>query len=351
MQQFESQDSLNSSNSADISLPNGNKQPLVSIVLLNYNRPHFLQEALTSLLTQSYKNLQVIVVDNPSPSSAQVKSIASKYQNVRVIWNAHNLGYTGGMNRGIEQANGEYVFLTEDDIVLDRDCITRLIDYMVGTPTADLIAPMMYNKTAGTIRCAGGGFELGAVYRFEIYGAGEEDIGQYQEAFDVGYVAGAAMFAHRDFWQLYKGFREEYFMYGEDIELCARVNKRGDRIAILPQAKVYQFEPLEKSVSSYIQFHKIKNFFSIYLLHAPARVLPIFVVRYALLNGIRTLAGKGDMARRTFFRGLWWAVCKSPSLIKERLRQPLDSFKSSASDPVEVLSSSPSPLPASSSRR
>jgi GT2 family glycosyltransferase len=324
----------------------------VSIVLLNYNRPQFLQQALTSLLTQSYKNLQITVVDNPSPSSPDVKNIVGKYPNVRVIWNDHNLGYTGGMNRGIEQANGDYLFLTEDDIVLENDCISRLVDYMEGNSTAaDLIAPMMYNKTAGTLRCAGGGFELGGVYRFEIYGAGEEDTGQYQEAFDVGYIAGAAMFAHRDFWQSYKGFREEYFMYGEDIELCARVNKRGQRIAVLPQAMVYQFEPLEKSVSLDIQFHKIKNFFSIYLLHAPARVLPIFVVRYVLLNGMRTLAGQGGMPRRTFFRGLWWAVCKSPSLIRERLSQPLDSSKNSSSGPVEVMSPSPSPLSVNSSRR
>jgi GT2 family glycosyltransferase len=342
---------VNDSVSTDIPQLSGNQRPLVSVVLLHYNRPHLLEEALASLLSQSYENLQITIVDNPSPASVQVRSIASDHPNVRVIWNPENLGYTGGMNRGIEQAEGDYIFLTEDDIVLEQDCVERLVEYMEADPTADLIAPLMYNKTAGTIRCAGGGFELGAVYRFEIYGAGENDGEQFRQPFDVSYIGGAAMFARRDFWQSYKGFREEYFMYGEDIELCARVMKRHQRMTVVPQAKVHQFEPEEKLVSSDIEFHKIKNFFSLYLLHAPARVLPMFVLRYALLDSVRTLLGRKDVAPRTFFRGLWWTLCKSPALLKERFTRSRDSAKSSASSAREVVSSAPVPLRADSSRR
>jgi GT2 family glycosyltransferase len=297
-----------------------NSNPLVSVVLLSYNRPAFLQEALISLLNQSYQNLEVTVVDNPSPASEEVSHIVNQYQHVRLIQNPTNLGYAGGMNTGIKQATGHYVFLTEDDIVLDEDCITRLVEYMDGPGSADLVAPIIYNKTERTIRCAGGNFALGAVYRMKIYGWGECDAGQFSQPFDVNYIDGATMFARREFWQSFNGFRAEYFMYVESVELCARVIKSGKKMAVVPQAKVYHFEPLEKTPPPEIEFHKTKNFLSLHLLHAPVRHLPEFVCRYAIINTVRTLLGRTDNSPRASLKALLWVARKTPSLLMERYR-------------------------------
>jgi GT2 family glycosyltransferase len=298
-----------------------NHHSLVSVVLLSYDRPAFLQEALASLLNQSYKNLEITVVDNPSPSSAEVARVVKQYPNVKLIQNAINLGYAGGMNTGLEQATGQYVFLTEDDIVLASDCLQRLVEYMDGHSSVELVAPLMYNKTERTIRCAGGEFALDGVYRKVTYGAGERDTGQFSEPFEVGFIDGAAMFARKRFWQRFKGFRAEYFMYAEAVELCARVSKAGKKMAVVPQAKVYHFEPPETIAPPEIEFHKLKNFFSLYLLHAPARHLPEFVCRYAVINTVRALFGKSNNHPRTFLKALWWVARKTPSLLKERYRQ------------------------------
>jgi GT2 family glycosyltransferase len=292
---------------------------MVSIVLLSFNRPECLREALASLLQQSYENLEIIVVDNPSPSSDEVARLVSEYPNVKLIRNSHNLGYTGGMNIGIAQAAGDYVYLTEDDIVLEGGCIQRLVEYLDENPAADLIAPIMYDKTEKTIRCAGGNFELGAVYRMKIFGAGEFDMGQFPQPFAVTFINGATMFARRDFWQHFKGFREEYFMYGDEVELCARVIEAGRRMAVVPQAKVYHFEPLETAPSPEIEFHKIKNFFSLYLLHAPIRILPEFVLRYAVVNLRRAFSSDQKIIWPTI-KAWSWVFLKSPALLSERFR-------------------------------
>lgn len=297
-----------------------NSAPLVSVVLLSYNRPVYLQEALVSLLNQSYQNLEVTVVDNPSPSSEEVSCIVNQYQNVRLIQNPTNLGYAGGMNIGIEQATGHYVFLTEDDIVLASDCIERLAEYMDEHSSVDAIAPIMYNKTEKTIRCAGGEFVLRGVYRHIIYGAGEPDVGQFPKPFEVGFIDGATVFSRKDFWHGFKGFRSEFFMYGEGVELGARVSKSGKKMVVVPQAKVYHFEPPEQDIPPEIEFHKLKNFFSLYLLHAPARHLPEFVCRYAIINMARTLLGRTDSSPRTFLKALLWVARKTPSLLRERHR-------------------------------
>lgn len=294
---------------------------LVSVVLLSYNRPRYLDEALASLVQQSYENLEIEVVDNPSPASAEVAQVVARYPNVKLIKMDLNVGYSGGMNRGIEQASGHYLFLTEDDIVLKSDCIERLVAFMSETPSADLISPIIYNKTARTIRCAGGTLALGGIYRRKTYGAGEPDTGQFAEPFDVNFLDGATMFARRDFWQRFKGLREEYFMYVDAVELCTRVAKAGRRMMVVPQAKVYHFEPSAEPANRELEFHKLKNFFSLYVLHAPARVLPEFICRYAVVNGLRSLFVETGSPPRVFFKALLWVIARTPSILKERMQR------------------------------
>jgi GT2 family glycosyltransferase len=295
-------------------------RPVVSIVLLSYDRPGLLSAALDSLLAQTYARLEIIVVDNPSPQSEEVARAVGRCAGARLIRNAHNLGYTGGMNTGLRAAAGRYTLLTEDDIVLDADCVRHLVEYAEGDPEMGLAAPLILNRAEGTIRCAGGERTLGGVYRMKIYGEGERDRGQFPRPFDVGYVDGAVVFARADFLRGLGGFREEFFMYGESVELCERVAKAGARMTVVPGAKVRHFEPPPRANSSpEFSFHRYKNLFSLYLLHARARHLPEFFARYALLGLLRALAGRGGDAR-ALLRALRWTARRTPSLLGERRR-------------------------------
>lgn len=307
--------------SADNSLLTNRSHPRVSVVVLSYNRPNLLTQALASLQEQSYANIDVTVVDNPSDASSEVARVVSQYANVKLIQNPRNFGYAGGMNRGIATASGDFVYLTEDDIVLAPDCIQRFVDYFESSPAADLVAPVIYNKASGTIRCAGGELRLGGIYRRKIHGSGEPDAGQFPGPFEVTYIDGAGMFARRDFWKKFGGFREEYFMYVDAVELCARVAKSGKRMTIVPQAKVHHFEPMVETASAELEFHKLKNFFSLNLLHAPALSLPEFICRYAIINGFRSLFSRSGSPPGAFFKALLWVTCKAPSLLRERYRQ------------------------------
>lgn len=295
-----------------------NLQPLISVVLLSHDRPEFLREALVSLLQQSHENLEISVVDNLSPASEEVARIVGQYPKVKLIRNSLNLGYTGGMNIGIEQATGDYVLLTEDDIVLEKDCIQQLVEYMGKHSSADLVAPIIYNKTENTIRCAGGDFVLGGVFGMTVYGADEPNTGQFPRPFEVNYLAGATLFARKDFWKLFRGFREEYFMYVDDVELCARVKRAGKRLTVVPQAKVYHFEPRDGKRSREMEFHRFKNHFGLYFLHARLRVLPEFYLRYGVVNLLRAV-GSDRKIVWSMIKAWAWFLLKTPSLVRERL--------------------------------
>jgi GT2 family glycosyltransferase len=295
--------------------------PHVSVVILSYNRPDCLKLSLASVLAQTYTKLDVLVVDNPSGASAEVEAIVRRHPNVRLLQNPTNVGFAGGMNRGIAAASGEYICLTEDDIVMDADSVRRLVEYIEAHDSTGLLAPLILNRTAGTVRCAGGEFSLGGVYRKEIYGEGAPDAGLFPRPFDVTYVAGSSLFARADFLRRVGGFREEFFMYVEDVELCARVAKAGRRITVVPGARVYHIEPAEETgLAPHLELQKLKNFFALYLLHAPRRVLPEFFLRYALLGTLRAALGRSDDPR-TRLKALWWALRRARSLCREGHRQ------------------------------
>jgi GT2 family glycosyltransferase len=133
----------------------------------------------------------------------------------------------------------------------------------------------------------------------------------------VTYVAGSSIFARADFLRRVGGFREEFFMYVEDVELCARVARAGRRITVVPDARVYHIEPAEETGrAAHLELQKLKNFFALYLLHAPRRVLPEFFLRYAALGTLRAALGQGGKAR-TRLRALWWVLRRARSLRRE----------------------------------
>ncbi|MET0626300.1 MAG: glycosyltransferase family 2 protein [Pyrinomonadaceae bacterium] len=291
--------------------------PTVSVVVLSYNRPTCLGEALASVLAQSYANLDVVVVDNASGASAEVERIVRRHARVRLLRNPTNVGFAAGMNRGIEAASGEYVFLTEDDIVLEADSVRLLVEYAEADASAGLLAPLILNREAGTVRCAGGEFVLGGVYRKEIHGAGAADAGLFPRPFDVTYVAGSSVFARTDFLRGVGGFREEFFMYVEDVELCARVIRAGRRITVVPSARVHHIEPAEETgLAPHLELQKLKNFFALYLLHAPRRVLPEFFLRYAVLGTLRAALGRGGNPWASLSAS-WWALRRARALRRE----------------------------------
>jgi GT2 family glycosyltransferase len=251
--------------------------------------------------------------------SARVREIVQAFPAVRLISNTWNSGFTGGMNQGLSETESEFIYLTEDDIELDRQCLATLVGYLEDHPEVGLAGPVMWNRQTPTIRCAGGDFTLGATYQMRIRGVGQSGLPE-AEPFETMYLPGAMIAARTSVLREIGGFHADFFMYGEDVELCARTLKKGLKIAIVPAARVYHHEPPDAPVSARLNFHKQKNLAALYLLHAPARVLPIFVARYVIIDGIKRLL----TARRTlptWLRAWSWAARRSPRLLAQRWKK------------------------------
>jgi len=291
--------------------------PLLSVVVLSYGRPQFLSEVLTSIVSQVSPDTEILLVDNASQASEEIARLAAGFPSVTLIRNPANLGFCGGMNVGITAARGGYIYLTEDDVVLRPGCIDALLSHVRQHPDVGLAAPIMYNKRSGTIRSAGGRFSLGAVYVMKIAGENETDRGQFDKPFDVTYIPGASILASAALLKSLKGFREDFFVYYEDAELCMRVLKAGKRIVTVPDAKIEHFEPPSGPSSDFVDFCRIRNFFAVYLLHAPLGVLPVFLARYAGLEMLRAIARDRRRAK-LLFQALCAIAADAPGLLSQR---------------------------------
>lgn len=299
--------------------PSGQETP-IDVVVLSYARPSLLRDCLASLANQSAQPSRVVVVDNHSPLSGTVADVAREFPGFELIANRVNLGFSGGMNVGVRAAVGEFVCLTEDDVVLDRDCLAELLKHARGHPEVGLYAPILYNRRAGTIRCAGGEVTLGLTFRLHVNGWGEPDTGRFVRPFDAGYVPGAFVFARLAFLRELGGYREDFFMYKEDVDLCLRVRARGRVIRVVPGAKAYHEEPSPVPVSPEVEFHKIKNLFAVYLLHARPAVAVGALLKYgAHYLAVGTSAGEQGRAAR---RALAWVLRHLVALVRERTGPP-----------------------------
>jgi GT2 family glycosyltransferase len=294
--------------------------PLVTVVILSYARPDLLRRAIESVVHQSYPALDIVVVDNRSAKSDATAAVASRVPRVRFIQNDRNLGFTGGMNAGIAAAAGEYIYLTEDDVALRPGCLSSMMAYIERHPDAGLVAPVMYDQSSGLVRSAGGRFSLDPVFTMHVIT--ERAAGQSTLPFDVMYVPGASILARASLLKSLKGFRDDFFLYQEDLELCIRVLKSGHRIVTVPAAGVDHVDPPPDPASNMVEYFRIRNLFATYLLHAPARVLPAFVVRYGVIDLSRTIVR--SPRRAGLIARAWLSIAAStPRLLRDRDPRPL----------------------------
>ena len=242
-------------------------EPVISVVILSYNRPHLLGEALASIeAQQGAPTFEVLLVDNDSPRTPEVRAVAEAYPKVRTVFNRANLGFTGGMNLGTARARGRFLYLTEDDVLLEPGCLAVLHRFATQIPKLGACAPLMVDHGSGAIRCSGGTIHFGGGFPLQVEVAKQAG----SEPYTTGYIPGASVFTPRLLWEWLGGFRPDFFMYHEDVEVCQRLAEAGRSIWMVPQARARHFEPGSGPESPLVAFHKLKNLAASYLLHAPA---------------------------------------------------------------------------------
>lgn len=216
-----------------------------SVIILNWNGRKLLEKFLPSVVSHSLDaETEVIVADNASTDDS-VDFVKNNYPSVRIVIFDKNYGFADGYNRAIQQVDSEYVVLLNSDIETSENWLTNMISFLDNNPEVCAIQPKILSqkqKTHFEYAGAAGGFIDKFGYPFcrgRILNRVEEDNGQYNTPIKVFWASGASLCIRRQKYIENGGLDARFFAHMEEIDLCWRLNARGENIICLPSSVVY----------------------------------------------------------------------------------------------------------------
>ncbi len=217
------------------------KYPKVYIIILNWNGVKDTLECLESVFKLNYSNFEVIVVDNGSTDNS-VETIRKMYPQVTLIENEKNLGYAGGNNIGMRYAmeyEAEYVWLLNNDTVVESNALSKLIASADNRPEIGLISPVIYYYGEPD-KIQFNGSYIDWKNKTIIYPENREP--KTHEEFRIGKnvcLWGTSLLIRRSIIKKIGYLNEKYFAYWEDTEYSTRVLEAGYRNLLCLSAKIY----------------------------------------------------------------------------------------------------------------
>jgi GT2 family glycosyltransferase len=216
--------------------------PFISIVVVSYNSNEDISKLLDSLQKCTYKNYEIIVVDNNSPDK-KFADILSSYPYVKLINSDKNLGFAGGNNCGFKEAKGDYILCLNPDIEVSPGFIEPLLFTFKTNPKIGLVSPKIkYYHSPAVIQYAGFSKINALTMRSASYGKGKEDGPLFSVTQKTSYGHGAAMMLSRAVFEKVGGMNESYFLYYEEIDWCHRISNYGFEIYYVASSVVFHKE-------------------------------------------------------------------------------------------------------------
>jgi GT2 family glycosyltransferase len=211
--------------------------PLISVVVVNWNRGELLRACLSSLAAQTYRNLEIIVVDNGSTDGSP-EMAEREFPQARLVRNDTNRGFCAANNQGIRLARGRLVALLNNDAEADSGWIKALRGaFHLGPDVGMAASKILVWESRGTIDKTGHLIYPDGQNRGR--GTGEADRGQYERVEETAWPDGCAAMYRKDMLEKLGGFDEDFFAYADDAELGLRARLAGWRCVYIPSAVVY----------------------------------------------------------------------------------------------------------------
>ncbi|MBE0470378.1 MAG: glycosyltransferase family 2 protein [Methyloprofundus sp.] len=216
-------------------------QPIVDIILLNWNGLEDSMDCLDSLSQSDYKNSRIIVVDNGSTDDS-VQSIRMAYPDITLIETGQNLGYAEGNNVGIRYAlesNTDYILLLNNDTWVDKNFLDYLVSEAEKTNNAFVYGPaIFYAEPKDTLWFAGAKWNTDKLsFDFPLQNSPKEGLSNLP--FESDYICGAALFFHRSIAEKIGLLDAKFFLVWEESDWCFRAKRAGYKSLIVPDSQIW----------------------------------------------------------------------------------------------------------------
>ena len=271
--------------------------PSVTVIILNWNGYDDTYECIESLQRITYKNCEILLIDNGSDTENILK-LENKFEKIKIIRSKENLGYSGGNNIGINyalQQNADFILLLNNDTIVEPDFLNYLISEMLENTSVGITVPKInYYKNPELVWYAGG-------YISKIRGSGftigEGDLSKnHIKNKYVTFATGCCLLIKSDVIKDIHLLDENYFLYLEDVDYCMRCSLAGYKILFVARSKIYHKVSISSKKQNYLlplyyvtrnRFYFVKKFNPrLFYLSFPIISL-IFLVKcgFWILNG------------------------------------------------------------------
>lgn len=244
----------------------------VSVIIPNYEGIELLPDCLNSLKKQTFKDYEVIVVDNNSEDGS-VEWINQNYPTIRTVILKKNFGFAKAINEGVRNSTAEYVVFLNNDTKVDKNWLMELIKCADKHPEVISVNSKILNFY-NPKKIDGVGILINEVGQAKSIGWEEEDKGQYEkEEYIFGATGGASLFKRKEFINLGM-FDENYFMYSEEVDFAFRAQFLGFKSIYSPRAIVYhKHKASSKKFPQHIEYWQFKNMYQTIIKDYPTSLL------------------------------------------------------------------------------
>ena len=217
----------------------------LSVVILNYNVRYFLELCLKSV-QGAIKNMdaEIIVVDNNSKDDS-CDMVNALFPEVILIENKSNFGFSKGNNVGVLMAKGEYLCILNPDTVVAEDVFTKMLNFSETKENLGIVGCKLINGSGLFLPESKRNIPYVKAAFKKLFGNSSEYYANHLNENDSGEVdvlVGAFMFLRKDVYNEIEGFDEDYFMYGEDIDISYKCLKSGYRNYYFGETTVIHFK-------------------------------------------------------------------------------------------------------------
>lgn len=219
----------------------------LSIIIVNYNTKELTSQTINSIIDNTQGiNYEIIVVDNSSDKSQLYNSMNDDIR----IYQVENHGFGHGCNSGARQATGKYLLFLNSDTLIHGDSLAKCVAYLNESDKVGVLgARVLLEDGILDHGCKRGFPTPGAAFYYYLgldkiypqsrkYGAYRQTFLNEYEINEVDSVSGAFLIMPKYLFDEVNGFDEEFFMYGEDLDLCYRIKEKGYKVIYFPGAVI-----------------------------------------------------------------------------------------------------------------
>ena len=290
-------------------------RPLVSVIVVNWNRKGYLERCFNAIAAQDYPNLDVILVDNGS-TDGSLELMREHFSDVLLISLDQNMGFAPANNIGILASTGVYVLTLNNDTALASGCVSALVDTIERYPQAWACAPKIISFDNPPVIVNVG---IGARDHMPTdRGGGEPDDGRYDTVEEVFGPNGGAGLYRRAALDEIGLFDEDFFFYYEDVDLAWRARFAGWTCIYAPTAVCKHVSGgTSKSLPFFTEYHIFRNIIWLYIKGIPCvylrRRLPRMIKQELIFW--KTHLRRGDTQ---WLKMKWDTYCKAPIMLIKR---------------------------------